>query len=120
MNYYNMKFKLLEKILQWHFNKNADYYISIGYKVKYNNNIFEITFNNSIYHLQLIRYNKKLYLKLTPYSTSYFKTEITLKELKFKVDMALFALKENEKVLKHEKQNNSQQKIKKDNYTELF
>lgn len=100
-----MKIKLLNMILEHHFDKNKTYYNSIGYTIKHNNNSFEITFHESIYHLQVISDNKKKYLKLTPYNESYFRTELNLKELKFKIDMILFTLKKNEELFKHAKHN---------------
>lgn len=94
-------------LLEHHFSKNKTYYSFMGYIIKRDNNTFEIAFDGSIYHLQVIKDNKKNYLNLTPYNKSYFRTELNLKELKFKIDMTLFALKENEELFKHTKHNNT-------------
>lgn len=96
-----MKDYILTKALQIHFKIRKHYYTSLGYDIIYNKNDFKIKYNNSNdYTINIDTEDNSKYLKLTPYHKSYFKTEISLKELKFKVDMTLFALKENEELHK--------------------
>lgn len=94
-----MKNYILIKALQKHFKNNMNYYTANGYKIIYQKNTFLISYKNSNeYTICIDTEDKKKYLKLSPYHNSYFKTELSLKELKYKVDMTLFALRENEKL----------------------
>lgn len=96
-----MKEYILKKAVQKHFKNNYQYYQLTGYNILYENGTFKVTYNNSDeYVINIESEENKQYLKLTPYHNSYFKTELSLKELKSKVDMTLFALKENEKLYK--------------------
>lgn len=96
-----MKEYILCKALQLHFKNNKQYYETLGYDITYDKKTFKVTYNDSSnYTISIDTENKIKYLKLSPYHKSYFKTELSLKELKFKVDMTLFALKENEEIHK--------------------
>lgn len=96
-----MKEYFLKKALQKHFKNNRQSYELTGYSILYENGTFKVTYNNSDEYIINIKTEENIkYLKLTPYHNSYFKTEISLKELKSKVDMTLFALKENERLYK--------------------
>lgn len=96
-----MKDYLLKKALQKHFKNNNQYYKLTGYSIYYENDIFKVTYNNSRkYIINIETEENTKYLKLTPYHNSYFRTEISFKELKNKVDMTLFALRENELLYK--------------------
>lgn len=96
-----MKEYILCKALQLHFKNKKQYYKTLGYDITYDKKTFKVTYNNSSnYTISIDTENKTKYLKLSPYHKSYFKTELSLKELKFKVDMTLFALKENEEIHK--------------------
>lgn len=96
-----MKKYILLKALQLYLKKNKQHYNILGYRFVYEKNTIQITYNDSDkYIISIDEEDKTKYIKLCPYHESYFKTEISLKELKFKVNMTLFALKENEELHK--------------------
>ena len=59
---------------------------------------FQITYLNNTYNMKVIQEKKEFYLYLEPYHNSYFKTKINIQDLKMKLNMTLFAVKENEEV----------------------
>lgn len=78
-------------------NKYLRKYESSGYQIiSVIKNGFKIKYMNKEYILKITNEGKELYLCLTPYKNSYFKTYIDIKELAFKLNMTLFAVKENE------------------------
>ena len=58
------------------------------YNVTYNKNKFFIIYNRKKYFISVEKENND-------YKSSYFKTSINIKDLKMKLDMTLFAMKEN-------------------------
>ena len=83
-------FYLVCKLLEHEKNK----YEKLGYIIKKEKDIIHITYARNNYDIFVVKEDKKYYLKLVPYKTSYFKTELKYKELKLKVDMSLFAITE--------------------------
>ncbi len=72
---------------------------SKGYGVSYiSYNCFRIKYSNKNHTLKIIKDKGKYFLYLEPYNNSYFKTQITIKDLNFKLDMTLFAIKDNEEL----------------------
>ena len=65
------------------------------YNVTYNKNKFFIIYNRKKYFISVEKENNDYYIMLNPYKSSYFKTSINIKDLKMKLDMTLFAMKEN-------------------------
>ena len=84
-------FYLVCKLLEHEKNK----YEKLGYIIKKEKDIIHITYARNNYDIFVVKEDKKYYLKLVPYKTSYFKTELKLKDLKLKVDMSLFAITED-------------------------
>ena len=84
-------FYLVCKLLEHEKNK----YEKLGYIIKKEKDIIHITYARNNYDIFVVKEDKKYYLKLVPYKTSYFKTELKLKDLKLKVDMSLFAISED-------------------------
>lgn len=84
-------FYLVYKLLEHEKNK----YENLGYIIKREKDIIHITYARNNYDIFVVKEDKKYYLKLVPYKTSYFKTELKLKDLKLKVDMSLFAITED-------------------------
>lgn len=90
----NMIRKTIYKII---LNKYLKKYESSGYQIiSTTNNSFKIRYKNKEYLLEITNEGKEFYLCLIPYKNSYFKTRIDIKELDFKLNMTLFAVKENE------------------------
>lgn len=60
-------------------------------------NCWKIKINNHNYTIKIIKQKNEYYIKLTPYKKTYFQTKLTLRNIASKLDMTLFAMKENEK-----------------------
>lgn len=84
-------FYLICKLLE----KENDKYEKQGYLIKKEKKIIHITYAKNNYDIFIVKEDKNYYLKLVPYKTSYFKTGLNLKDIRLKVDMSLFAIKEN-------------------------
>lgn len=60
------------------------------------NDGIQLKYKECFYSLEITKEDDGLYLILSPYKQSYFKTKFNLRELRWKLDMTLFALKEDE------------------------
>jgi len=87
------------------YNKMIIYYLnnkdvsSKGYDIRYTSyNCFKIKYAQKRYTLKIIKDKNEYFLNLKPYHNSYFQTKITFKDLKLKLDMTLFAIKDNEEL----------------------
>lgn len=73
--------------------------ISKGYDIScISYNCFKIKYAHNKYTLKIIKIKGEYFLYLKPYNNSYFQTKITIKNLKLKLDMTLFAIKDNEEL----------------------
>lgn len=70
-------------------------YEKLGYLIKKKKDLIQVTYQKKNYKIFIIKKVHKYYLKLIPYKTSYFKTELNFKDIKLKVDMSLFAITED-------------------------
>lgn len=84
-------FYLICKLLEHYKLKNDN----LGYQIKKEKDIIHIIYARNNYDIFVVKEDKKYYLKLVPFKTSYFKTELNLKDIKLKVDMSLFAITED-------------------------
>lgn len=73
----------------------------------------KLKYKDYFYDLEIVKEKDGFYLKLSPYKQSYFKTKVNLRELNWKLDMTLFALKEDEQY-----QNEGFKAAKKENITD--
>lgn len=87
-----MKF-IYKQIIKQIIKKSSDFY---PINKKSLNGVLQIKYKNQSYSLDIIKEYDGFYIKLSPYKQSYFKTKFNLRELKWKLDMTLFALKEDE------------------------
>ena len=77
-------------------------------------NCFEIKYAQKKYTLKIIKVKREYFLYLKPYHNSYFQTKINIKDLKMKLDMTLFAIKDNEELYGHQIIKKEKRKAKKD------
>jgi len=77
-------------------------------------NCFKIKYLHKEYTLKIIKNKGEYFLYLEPYSNSYFQTKITIKDLNFKIDMTLFAIKDNEELYGRQNIKEKKRKTKKD------
>lgn len=76
---------------------------SKGYDIsRISYNCFKIKYSHKNYTLKIIKEKNEYFLYLEPYHNSYFQTKITIKDLNLKLDMTLFAIKDNEELYGHQ------------------
>ena len=104
------------------YNKMINHYLnsndisSKGYDISnISYNCFKIKYTQKEYTVKIIKEKNEYFLYLKPYHNSYFQTKITIKDLKLKLDMTLFAIKDNEELYGHENNKDKKRETKKIN-----